>query len=883
MTSAAKANHRDQTLLLIDSHALIHRAYHAFPPTLTNAKGELTNAVYGYASLLLDVLTKFKPSHVVAVFDAPGDTVRHEMYAAYKANRSSPDDELISQIPRVEDLLKSFDIPILRVPGYEADDIIGTIDERHSGEWARTIIVTGDRDLFQLVDEDSFVYLAGTSFSKSKLFGPADVEEKMGVGPDYIIDIKALEGDSSDNIPGVAGIGKKGAVTLVSEFGHLDEIYDRIEEVPNRYKNKLTDNYEIAKTSLELGTIICDAPVAFDFESAPFGTYQETDVQFFFQEMDFNSLWGRLKKVFQNHAPIPEPAAASSPDQPSLFGEREDIAEWDGKPIKAKHVVITGDFDTESDPLGWSSQRIFMLHDDQVIKVKSDQLADLCKQCSAEWVITDDGKTLLHVLANLKVKADFHIYDVVLGAYITAWGQVKQDLASAARWYELSSNGKPSERLEVINKLYELQKEEVGRDEGLRDLISLEQKLLPIVVQMERNGISLNVDQVAVDQDMLELVVNDIEQEIYDDVGHEFNVSSPKQVGEVLFEERGLPAGKKTKTGSYSTDERILSELVGADPVVGKILKYRELSKLLSTYLRPLPQLVNPKTNRIHASFNQIGAVTGRFSSNNPNMQNIPLGEIAGVNMRASFIPEPGHVFVALDYSQQELRLLAELSGEVNMKQAFREGQDIHATTAAQIFNKEIDEIDKEQRKVGKTINFGVVYGMSAFGFADRLKVDPTEAAKFIDTYFAKYPKVQDYFDEILEKAKVEGSIETLLGRKRGALGLKSPNYHVRKSTEREVMNFPLQGSAADIIKMAMVEVEPILKDYPVKLVLQVHDELIFEYKIDGELDELMKDKKFAKFVEEVRERMLKVIKLDVPLEVGTEVGRNWGELQDAE
>ncbi len=876
----AKSNHRDQTLLLIDSHALIHRAYHAFPPTLTNAKGELTNAVYGYASLLLDVLIKFKPSHVVALFDAPGDTVRHDMYPAYKANRSSPDDDLIVQIPSVEKLLESFDIPCLKLPGYEADDLIGTIDERHSGEWAETIIVTGDRDLFQLVDEDTFVYLAGSSFSKSKLFDSEAVEEKMGVGPDYIIDIKALEGDASDNIPGVAGIGKKGAVTLVSEFGHLDEIYDRIEEVPNRYQKKLAENYEIAKKSKELATIICDAPISFDFEKAPFGTYDLQEVQNFFQEMEFYSLKRKLENL---QPPEESPAFEQATEQQSLFATPEVIPAWDGKAIKAEEVYAVTHIEENGDPLNWTCAKLVISNGKEVFVVGRDLLSDFLNKLETKWLVTDNAKGLLHVMQNLGLERNFGIYDVVISTYILSEGQIKQDLPSVVNWYKLDVSDSERDKAEKLAEAYRLQRDEMKEKSDLRDLVGVEQKLVPVIVQMERNGIVLDVEQTNKDHDTLSAAIDKIQAEIFEDVGHEFNISSPSQVGDVLFEEKGLPSGKKTKSGKYSTDERTLREILDVDPIVGMILGYRELTKLLSTYVKPLPTQVNPKTGRIHAVFNQLGALTGRFSSKNPNMQNIPLGEVEGVNMRKAFVAPEGSMFVAFDYSQQELRLLAELSGEDNMRDAFTSGTDIHAKTAAEIFDIKVEDVDKEKRKVGKTINFGIVYGMSAFGFADRLKVDQATALEFITKYFNRYPNVQKYFDSLIEKATEDGYVETIMGRRRSTIGLKSPNYMLRKATEREVMNFPLQGSAADIIKMAMIGVSRILENYPAKMILQVHDELIFEYKTSLKVEDLIKDKTFKEFAKDVEQKMLEVIKLKVPLGVGVELGESWGDLEDYE
>ncbi len=870
---------KDKTLLLVDSHALIHRAYHAFPPTLRTKDGELVNAVYGFTRLLMEVIIKFKPSHVIALFDAPGPTVRHDQFNEYKINRAKPDDELLNQIPRIEELLEAFDIPVLRVQGFEADDIIGTIDDRHSGDWADTIIVTGDRDLFQLVDDDTFVYLAGSAFSQSQLFDAAGVKTKMGIGPEFITDYKGLYGDTSDNIPGVKGIGDKSAIALIQEFGHVEEIYQKIEQVPSRYKKKLEENYEMAILSKKLATIIKDVPLSFDFELAKFGTFDVEPLREFFQEMQFNSLLPKVTEMIKDVVPKAEKAS----EQLGLMDAVEDTAtaSWTGQSFEDQKVYITAEYLQPGDPLTWSFAEILANDGETVFSVSRDQTEEFWKRIKPEWIITDDAKPIMHAVANLELDLKPKLYDMSLATYICSAGQSKQDLDGVLDYYQLPYRSNRPSKLAALVQAYKLQTEQTDKTSKLAKLLDMEIKLIPVIVEMERAGIVLDTELMDGFENILEKAIEATKDAIYLDVGHEFNISSPKQVAEILFVEKALQGGKKTKGGAFSTDERILRDLVAADPVVEKILQYRELTKLQSTYVKPLPTLVNPITGRIHASFNQLGALTGRFSSQYPNMQNIPLSDVAGVNLRDAFIAPVGSLFVSFDYSQQELRLLAELSGEENMTEAFRNGEDIHARTAAEIFEVDLGKVTKEQRTIAKTVNFGVIYGISAFGLSDRLKIDPKKAAGFIDKYFARYPRVREYYDKLIAAARENNYVETILGRRRMTYDLSSNIYQLRQATEREVMNFPLQGSAADLIKLAMLEIQPMVQDTAAKLILQVHDELIFEYKTPYDADKLMQDEEFVAFVRKIRQTMLSVIKLNVPLDVGVDVGHSWGKMSE--
>lgn len=874
---------KDKTLLLIDSHALIHRAFHAFPIDLKTKDGEVVNAVYGYARLMLDVLTKFKPSHVVAIFDAPGGTFRTEMYGAYKANRSAPDDLLIGQIPRIEELLTAFNIPILRVVGYEADDLIGTIDDKHSGEWAQTIIVTGDRDLFQLVDEDTFVYLAGSQFSQSQLYDREGVIRKMELAPEFITDLKAIHGDTSDNIPGVYGIGEKGAKTLINQFGHLEDIYAHIAEIKGKTQEKLIENQELAFLSKKLATIERNAPLSFNLTSAEFGSFSISAVEVMFKQMEFNSLLSKVRELSAKYGTVPQ--AEQLTIQQGLSFPPQNLTKWTKQSIAGEKVFAWVTFNKPADPFGIKPESLTFTTDqsDTSYYVDFADLPDFAAMIKDKWLISNDIKNFQHALANLHLDQQDKTWDLGIVTYILSRGRFKPVVAEILQANDIYDFDDTDPNPEMFKHAYQQQVAKVGEDQKLAKLLSVENKLVKVIVNMERCGVRLDTSKIAKDDQKLTSELADIEQKIYHEVGHEFNVASPKQVGEVLFVEKGLPSGKKTKSGGFSTDERILRELVTVDPVVEQILNYREISKLLSTYVKALPEYVNPETGKIHASFNQIGAITGRFSSQNPNLQNLPLGETFEVNLRDSFISDPGAVFISADYSQQELRLLAELSREEAMQDAFRENRDIHALTAAEVFEIPIEQVTKEQRKVGKTINFGVVYGISGFGLADRLKIDPRKANDFIKKYFETYPKIKEYYAKLISDAKQQGFVETILGRKRNTDDLLSPNFQLRAGAEREIMNFPLQGSAADMMKLAMVEIGQNLTSYPADLIMQIHDELVFEYRTDLGLAELQKDPKFIDFIQAISQTMKQVIKLSVPLEVGVRVGKTLGSMSEIE
>lgn len=868
----------DKTLLLIDCFALIHRAFHAFPDSLVTTKGEHVNATYGFTILVLDTIIKFKPSLVSFVFDPPGKNFRSNIFAEYKANRGPADILMISQIGRITEFITQMGVQPWMIEGYEADDLIGTIVTKYLDDLDvdKAIIVTGDRDLFQLVKDDVSVYMAGSSFSQSRLYDAAGVLEKMGVRPDQIVDYKAIAGDPSDNIPGISGIGVTGATKLLQEFDTLSKLYQSIDQVPKRYQDKLTQGHDAAFLSQQLAQIALDVPIA--IEKDEFVLKPDIDqLKKLFKELEFTSLSTRLDKLTNTYIKPEDAQLGLESAIPAVKKSKaDDLLPWEVKSMnlaEVKEVFILANCD-EADA---HSKRItnavvsiagkrFALEDGQIV----DFAAELSER---HLIITNQAKNLYQTGFN---KSQY--YDVVNAGAVLAGGLVKANWEEMVNKYseELLNEMSKQDQLEFLIESYKSQQE---KGASKSKIVKLENDLIPVLAEMELTG--LGIDQLKIQELLSKLTeeLKNVEQEIYKTVGHEFNIGSPRQVGQVLFEERRLPGGKKTKSGQFATDERTLLNLVDADPIINQIFKYRELSKLISTYLKPLPDYINANTGRIHGNFNQIGAVTGRFSSDRPNLQNLPIKDDTGKQIRECIIAADSSVLISFDYSQQELRILAELSGEEQLIKAFNEEIDIHTLTAAKLFDISIDNIDSRQRRIGKTVNFGIVYGISAFGLADRLKIPTDQAAKFINQYFISYPKVKKFFDKLLMQAQQDGFVTTMLGRQKLASGIDSKIFAQREAIRREVMNFPLQGSAADVMKLAMIELDKLSKDYPVKLVLSIHDELLVEYQLDG--IDWKKDENLQAYIKKALQAMETVVKMNVPLTVDASVGKNWLTMED--
>jgi DNA polymerase-1 len=882
---------RDKTLLLIDSHALIYRAYYAMPASLTTSSGEPINAVYGFTSLLLDVLLKFKPANVIAVMDSKEATFRTEMFVEYKANRKPADELFIAQLPRVADVLKAFDIPLLKIPGFEADDIIATIDDKYSGQWAQTVIVTGDKDLFQLVDDDTFVYLAGSKFSASKLYDEVAVREKIGVEPKQIIDLKAIAGDPSDNIPGVRGIGSKGALDLVSKLESVENIYDNLDKVDNRYKSKLLESSEIAFLSKKLATVQKEVPISFDFTTSEFKKFNYQEASNLFDDLQFRSLKIKLKALADNMNLSLEENINDG--QLGLLSDSDiakvglDVKSWDGKELQDKEIYFLPEFqDPNASPKRLKFQKGYFCYSgdsNSVFEVAEEQFIKFITALKGKKLYTFNIKKIFCCLDDQGLNAlGFEYEDLNIISVVIAAGNVGNNLESALRFFGINVSENITENVCKLKDAFIACQRDSEKYSWASRVISLEKRILPLVIEMEQNGIILDVGMIKIFEQNLGLLKVNLQKSIFSDVGHEFNINSPKQVSEVLFVEKSLPGGRKTKSGGYSTDERQLKKLKGVDPVIDNLLKYREVDKLLSTYIKALPGYVDNFTKRVHATFDQLGAVSGRFSSRNPNLQNIPTPDGFDINVRSVFKSAPGNVFIAFDYSQQELRILAAFSNEEKMKDKFNNDADIHAATASELFEVPINEVTKHQRNVGKTVNFSVVYGISSFGLSERLEIPRGEAGIFIHKYFAEYPNVKKYFETVLSKAKEFGYVETILGRRRDVGGLISDNHILRQNTEREAINFGIQGSAADLMKLSMAKFKEVLDKYPVKLLLQIHDEFLFEFETKSEKNP-QEDKNLVNFVKEICLIMSDVYDIGVKYKVDVKWGTNWGEMSKFE
>lgn len=872
----------EKTLLLIDSHALVYRAYYAYPPTLTTTDGEPINAVYGFTNLLLEVLNKFNPSHVIAVFDSAEPTIRQSEFTQYKANRKKSDDSFIVQLPMVDEVVEAFGIPILKIPGIEADDIIGTIDEKYSGKLAKTIIVTGDQDIFQLIDNDTFVYLAGRKFSESRLFNAEDVYSKLEITPSQVTDYKAIAGDPSDNIPGIPGIGKKGAVDLIREFENLENIYANLDKVAKRYQQKLIEGQESGFMSKALATIHRDVPISFDFNKCGFDTFDLKRVNRLFDELNFKSVKPKLnilvkKKGLEEHLDT----------NPNLFGDREEleveIKEWTESEFKNEEIFIYSECENiKKNPLHWRISKMLILDGDNIYRLNDQgKIRSLFEKLRQKTVLAFEYKQIYHCMINLgftEIIGNIKYFDLGLLGMILSAGQSGTSIKSVLNFFKFDSSDLAEINLKNFPKLYSEFKELL--EDSQRELIKMENDLLKVVVEMERNGINVDSQKFKEFEETLQIKLNQTEEDIYKLVGHEFNINSPKQLSDILFKELRLSSDRKTKGGSLSTNEIVLKKLIGVHPIVEMILDYRELGKLLSTYVLTLPLLIEPLTGRIHAIFDQMGAVSGRFSSKNPNLQNIPKGTTQGVDIRDGFIPRDGSIFVSFDYSQQELRLLADFAGEADMIESFNNDLDIHKLTASEIFGIPVEQIEKAQRAVGKTVNFSVVYGISAFGLSERMNIPRSDAVMFISAYYKRYPKVKEYFDEVIKNVLKKGYSESILGRRRKNQLIFSNNKALRSAAERELINFGIQGSAADIMKCAMVSIYPILKKYPARLIAQIHDELLFEY--DGlTLEGLKNNIEFKQFVKEIQNTMQNVYKMKVKFDVDVSVGKSWGHMED--
>lgn len=880
--------------VLVDSNGLIHRAFHAYPPHLTTSDGTPINAVYGFTTMLLNVIKEFGPECLVCVFDAPGPTFRHKEFKEYKAQRKPMDDDLCVQIPLAKEIVNVFNIPLYEQKGFEADDIIGTIAKKNETKDFETIIVTGDHDLLQLVDNSTFVYMAGRTFQDSKLYKAAEVNERYGFGPDRIIDYKALKGDSSDNIPGVAGIGDKSAVALIQQFGDVESIYQHIEDTDTRVRKKLDTGKDMAFLSKQIATIATDVPIELSLEDCAWGGYKQKEVLGVFQKFQFRSLIPTLDKIALPSSSNKREDQTGTHQQKSTQikelttdTDLEDIT----KKIKKSTEVVLDILSDEKEhyldkKIGWIG---FRLDKELYVACRETFSAGVwetfIQKITQTKLICHNAKDHMHILANEGVKDVTFDFCCKIVSFLLFGSSEGKDLGQIGfnrygillEKKSLSDKDHISLRIQIITKLYDDLVSEFEKDENqnLKNLFNdIDLPLENVLFSMERTGIRMDVDYLTKIEEELGEQIDSLVVSIHEHAGYEFNINSSKQVGEVLFDKLNLSEfTKKTKTGAYSTNEQVLKKLKDSHPIIDDLLAYRELSKLRSTYTKTLIKLVR-EDGRIHSTFDQSIAATGRLSSNNPNLQNIPVSSEWGRKVREAFVAQDGKTFMAFDVSQQELRLLAHFSEEPKLIESFKKGIDVHIRTASEILNIPLNKVTKRDRRVGKVLNFGIIYGMSGFALSEMLSIPRSDGDELIEKYFKQYPKVAEFFDHYLQAAKHNKYVSTLLGRRRETMGLTSTNFHLREATKREVRNFPLQGTAADLMRKSMVELGNISSPkLDPKLILQIHDELIFECKDGGK-------KNLKDFKDIVIGRMEGVYELKVPLKIECKIGPNLSALE---
>jgi DNA polymerase-1 len=902
-------------LVLFDGNALIHRAFHALPPLSVRRTGELVGAVFGFAQILLKVLNELQPTHYAIAFDKAAPTFRHVMYDQYKATRKETPSELVGQFGRVRELVQAFKMPVYELEGYEADDVLGTLGKQASEHGIDTVIVTGDADTMQLVtDKVKVLYPRPRgNFSDADLFDTEAVVAKYGIKPELIADFKALKGDPSDNIPGVPGIGEKTAVKLIQLFGSLEQIYEHIDEVtPARIQTLLRENKAQADRSKQLATIVEDVPLKLDLGECEATNYDRARVVELLRELEFSSLLRKLPETFSEQATMELPVAREPVKRDyHLVNTAEGLDDLINK-ISRAH---TFSFDTETDSFNAMTTNLvgisFSSADGEAYYIPVGHLGltttpqlPLASVISAlrpllenlgAPKIANDGKFSMMALAEHGIEVNNLEFDCQVAAYLLC-EQSTNLKALAFKWLgvemtlisDLIGTGVkliPMSHVsiekvmdyscanaDVTFQLSKLLREDLKKQKLWELFNEIEMPLVPVLLHMERSGILLDTNLLGKMSEELGEQLKMLEGEIYRAAGREFNINSTQQLGAILFEKFGLAAVRK-RGGGYSTSADVLEALRGTDPVIGYILEYRQVSKLKSTYIDALPLLVNHKTGRLHTSFNQTRTTTGRLSSSDPNLQNIPIRSEQGRQIRQAFLAPEGSVLFAADYSQIDLRSLAHLSQDENLINAFQHDEDIHAATAAQLFGVPTSQVNPDMRRLAKTVNFGVIYGMSEYGLEQATELSREEAAKFITAYFEKYPGVKWYLELTKEQARKQGCVQTMLGRKRIIPEINSTNRQVRESAERMAINMPVQGTSADIIKKAMVDIyaEMRKRGLKSKMLLQVHDELIFEVP-EAELTE-MRDL--------VCDLMVHTIKLRIPLKVECKVGRNWGEMKE--
>jgi DNA polymerase-1 len=940
-----------ERLFLLDGTALAYRAYYSFiSRPLITSKGENTSAVFGFVNSLMKILDEEKPDHIAVVFDRPEPTFRHKMYEPYKATRQKMPEDMASQLARLREVVEAFNVPILEMAGYEADDIIGTLTRKAETEGMVTFLVTSDKDFMQLISPLTKIYKPGKSGDEWEIIDFEHVEEKFGVAPDKVVEVLGLTGDKSDNVPGVPGIGEMTAIPLIREYGTIEKIFENIDKISKpALQQKLRENKDKAFLSKTLVTIDTHVPIDVDIHHLKAQQKDIDKLTQLFTELEFKYLVRKLTssepkasqiKVTEEVTPKAITDITSDQHKYHIIKTDKELRDLILKLNASKFFV----FDTETtstDPfkaelvglsfslkskeayyipikcdqvekndviLDSTVSQKSLFDDHSITSTKSEirnpnfclagfedkKVLNLLSPIFADKTISKSGQNIKYdmlVLANYGIQVNGVAFDTMVANYILRpdGRHNLDDLAMQHLNYktitfnELLQDEKdirnvPLENLanysaedaDITFRLYEVLNSKLTNDKLDKLCEEIEFPLISVLTDMELAGVKIDIDILNDMSKELEGLNENLVKDIYNLAGKKFNVNSTQQLSKILFEELKLPTSKKTKTG-YSTDVGVLEDLRHSHPIVEMLLDYRTYTKLKSTYVDALATLINPKTGRVHTSFNQTIATTGRLSSSNPNLQNIPIRTEIGKAIRKAFVPQSSDwLILSADYSQIELRVMAHISGDPGMSEAFKNGEDIHATTAAKIFGVESRDVTKDMRRKAKEVNFGIMYGLGPFGLASRLEISQTEAKEIIEKYNLRFPKVKIYMEDTISKARRDGYVETLLGRRRFLPDIKSRNQNLRSNAERQAINMPIQGTAADMIKLAMIQIHKLIssQQHNIKMLLQVHDELVFEvHKNYADEEQRI-----------VAESMKSALPLDVPIEVEIGVGKNWFE-----
>lgn len=876
----------NKTLVIIDGNSIINRAFYALPE-MSNKEGLKTNAIYGFTNMLLKIIDTYNPTHISVAFDRKAPTFRHIEFKEYKAGRKKMPDELREQFEPLKDLLDKFNIHRLEIDGYEADDIIGTVSKIAEDNGFKVYIVTGDKDAIQLASNKTTTLITKKGVGEVEEYDYDSVIEKYEMTPTQFIDLKGLMGDKSDNIPGVPGIGEKTGIKLIKEFSSIEGIFDNIDSIKGSTKKKLEENKELAIMSKKLATIIRDVPVEFNLEELEYGNYNTKDILDVFKYLGFTSLIPRIGNLDESEEIVNEANVEIS--------KLKDIDEFINK-VKENNELIIKTVTREGNILDKRIKYIFLSVDGKKIYYVEENSIHKLEYIFTSNEIKKLGYNLKDDYIALKpygIKLENIYFDITIAEYLidsmsstsyecsaiamkylTKKVKTKEELlgkgVKAKKYQDLSFEELSSHISQIIDTVKSVMPimEENLKESNMDGLLyHVEMPLVEVLADMEYEGVKVDKEKLNELGSQFKEIIKKLESEIYKISGEEFNINSPKQLGVILFEKLGLPVIKKTKT-SYSTNAEVLDKLKDQSPIIDKIIEYRQIVKLNSTYVEGLLSIINPIDGRIHSSFNQTITTTGRISSTEPNLQNIPVKLEMGRNIRKVFISDKECKLVDADYSQVELRVLAHMSQDETMIDAFKHNEDIHTKTASQVFNVSMDEVTSKQRSDAKAVNFGIVYGKSDFGLSEDLNIPVKQAKEYIENYFNKYNKIKEFMDNIIEDASSNGYVTTILNRRRYIPEIKSSNFMLRNAGKRAAMNAPIQGSAADIIKIAMINVYKKLEENNLKskLILQVHDELIVE-AVDSEIDIVKKI---------VKDEMENAVCLDVNLDVDLNIGDSW-------